>query len=164
MSKKIENATVYIIRNKKGTINQKQAYMDYNMAKEAVYYLDCQYGYGNESNYYIDKVELPYVSRNIYLVDFYRGFDYSFDGSPGMYDVTNSKNQSIYPSIAEAKKDPIWISSEALAKEDPENHHVYPTKICSDDYGMDWCYGDVMDGKFSTKIVKIKVRRKKTAV
>lgn len=163
MSKKIENATVYLIRNSKGEINQKGAYLDCDMAKEAAYYLNCQYGYDEAPCYYVDSIELPFVGRHIYLVDMYRGFDYDFFGTPGMHDVTNSKSQIVYPCLEYAKKDPVWISCEQASKEAPKDYHVYPTKICSDDYGNDWFYGDVMEGKFSTEIVKIKVKRRKAA-
>lgn len=59
MSKKIENATVYLIRNSKGEINQKGAYLDCDMAKEAAYYLNCQYGYDEAPCYSVDSIELP---------------------------------------------------------------------------------------------------------
>lgn len=61
-----------------------------------------------------------------------------------------SGEEKLFTIDAENKQD-------AVAKENPQDHHVTDFSIASDDCGTLFCYGVAMSGKFNMTIVGIKV-------
>lgn len=158
MSSLIDTETVvYIVRNRDGHLNKKKGFLHKDGAMSYILDLASQYGNSYE-DYYIEDVVVPFLGQNIYYIHLYRGFDYNY-GS-GMSDVTNAKNEKFFACKDHAKEDPLWKKYEDISQKDPENHHISDTKICSDEYGEEWFYGDVMEGKFEIEILPIKISRK----
>jgi len=151
MAKRIMNEVkVFVIRSQRdSSIRGERVFLNEQYAKSLEY--DCTYLGGEDV--YIDSITLPFVGKHVSYVDVYRGFDYDY---PGMHDAVYKSE--LYPSIEQAKSSRAWKQIEQEVAKDPEEFNVYQDKICSKDYGgEDWYYGDVMEGKVSAKIKRLKV-------
>ena len=89
----------------------------------------------------------------VYMIEIYRGFDY---GTVSMYDVINVLHKAFH-SVSAAKKSETWKNAEDKVKENPNDYHVTPFSIASDDGGEPFVWGDVMSGKFNMKIISVRV-------
>lgn len=96
-------------------------------------------------------------NSKVYMIQTYYGFDYNYGsfGNP-IYDVIKHIPE-LFHSVSAAKKNEIWKERENIAKARPEEFHIDPFSIASDDFGVPFVYGDVMKGKFNMKIIGIKV-------
>ena len=151
MAKRIlENVTIYCIKTQKGNIKGDFVFLN----KERAENIANEYTY-QDYDVYVDSLVVPFVGKHLSYVDVYRGFDY---GINSMYNVCY--NSELYPSVELAKQDVKWQQIEQLAINEPEEFNIYRDKICSKDiFEEDWFYGDVMEGKVSAEIKKIRVLR-----
>lgn len=100
--------------------------------------------------------EVETVHNNkVYMIQTYYGYDYAYDFSR-MYDVIKHVYE-LFHSASAAKKHDVWKKREQLAKEKPEEYHVTPFSIASDDFGEPFTYGDAMSGKFNMEIIGVRV-------
>lgn len=67
------------------------------------------------------------------------------------------RHSGLYHSVSAAKKNELWKEREKLAEYYPEKYHVTPFSITSDDCGTPFAFGDVMEGKFNSEIIGVKV-------
>ena len=151
MAKRIMNEIkVFVIRSQRdNSIKGGKVFLNEDSAKS----LEYDYTYSQGSDVYLDSIILPFVGKYVSYVSVYRGFDY---GYPGIHDVTYKSE--LYPSTELAQSSKAWKQVEQQVIEKPEEFNVYPNKICSKDYGDDdWYYGDVMEGKVSAEIKRLKV-------
>jgi len=151
MAKRIMNEIkVFVIRSQRdNSIKGGKVFLNEDSAKS----LEYDYTYSQGNDVYLDSITLPFVGKHVSYVHIYRGFDYDF---PGMYDAVYKSE--LYPSREQAKASKAWKRIEQQVIEKPEEFNVYPNKICSKDYGNeDWYYGDVMEGKVSAEIKRLKV-------
>jgi len=151
MAKRImSEVKVFAIRSQRdNSIKGGKVFLNEEIAKS----LEYDYTHLEGSDVYLDSITLPFIGKHVSYVDVYRGFDYDF---PGMHDV--HYKSELYPSTEQAKSSRAWKQIEQQVAKEPEEFNVYQDKICSKDYGgEDWCYGDVMEGKISAKIKRLKV-------
>jgi len=73
-----------------------------------------------------------------------------------IFDVTTYVRQ-LFHSVMSAKKCDIWEEKERLSKENPEEYHVTPISIASDDFGEPFICGDCFSGKFNMEIIGVRV-------
>ena len=141
---------VFVIRSQRdNSIKGDRVFLNMESAKSLEYDLIAY----EDQDVYLDSITLPFVGKHISYVNIYRGFDYDF---PGMHDV--HYKSELYPSIEQAKLSKAWKKIEQQVSEQPEEFNVYQDKICSKDYGgEDWYYGDVMEGRVSAEIKRLKV-------
>lgn len=105
------------------------------------------------------ETELPVIHNNkVFMIKTYHGYDYEY-GISGyrMYlrdIITISK---VFHSVTAAKKSKKWKSTEKLVKENPQNYHVTPLMIASDDCGSPFVYGDIMQDKFRMEIIAVRL-------
>lgn len=93
----------------------------------------------------------------VYMIRTYHGFYYNFGSETNpICDITKYVRQ-IFHSVSAAKRHYIWKEREQLAKESPDEYHVTPFMIASDDYGEPFTYGDSMQGKFNMEIIRVNV-------
>jgi len=151
MAKRIMNdVTVFVIRSQIGnSIKGNCVFLNEELAKS----LEYDYTHLDGSDVYLDSITLPFVGKYVSYVHVYRGFDYDY---PGMHDAIYKSE--LYPSTEFARLSKAWKQIEQQVIEKPEEFNVYSNKICSKDYGGDdWYYGDVMEGKVSAEIKRLKV-------
>lgn len=146
----LNQVRVYLIKSQNNRIKGDSVYLDEKTAK------DMKYNYEfSGCNVYLDSVVLPFAGKYVSFIDIYRGFDY---GYPGMYDVVQTSE--LYPSVEFAKKDTIWQNLLKRVEKNNEEFNVYENRICSREcLGTDWFYGDVMEGKISAQIKKLRIVR-----
>lgn len=89
------------------------------------------------------------------MIQTYYGYDYAYDFS-SMNNVVKHVCE-LFHSVHAAKKNEVWKNREQLAKEKPDEYHVTPFSIASDDFGKPFIYGDAMSGKFNMEIIGVRV-------
>lgn len=138
------NVKIFIVRSQQdNSIGGDCVFLNEQRAKSYAEYME---------NLYVDSIVLPFIGKHVSFVRIYKGFDYF----PYMHDVCY-KSQ-LYPSVAQAKESDAWKQIENLVTKNPEKFNVHDNKICSRTvFGDDWCYGDIMEGKFSAEIINLKV-------
>lgn len=93
----------------------------------------------------------------VYMIHTYHGYDYNYGSEINpIFDVDRYVYQ-LFHSVSAAKKHEIWKKRERLAKERPEEYHVTPFSIASDDFGEPFTCGDAMSGKFNMEIIGVRV-------
>lgn len=92
-------------------------------------------------------------NNRVYMLRTYYGFDY---GLTSMNDVVEYVRKCFH-SVSEAKKDETWKEKEKLSTESPNEYHVTPFSIASDDNGVPFEFGDVMENKFNIQIISVRV-------
>lgn len=103
-------------------------------------------------NVFESEVETVHNNK-VYMIHTYHGYDYcGFEIS----DIERYVYQ-LFHSVSAAKKCETWKKRGQLAKEKPEEYHVTPFSIASDDFGEPFIFGDVMSGKFNMKIIGVRV-------
>lgn len=96
-------------------------------------------------------------NNKVYMIRTYCGYDYNYGSSRNpIYDV-EERVCRLFHSVSSAKKCDIWKEREKLAKEKPEEYHVTPFSIASDDFGEPFIYGDCFSGKFNMEIIGVRV-------
>lgn len=102
--------------------------------------------------------EVETVHNNkVYMIHTYYGFDYNYGSKINpIFDVIRYVDQ-LFHSVHAAKKHEVWKKREETAMEKPEEYHVAPFSIASDDFGEPFTYGDVMEGKFNMEIIGVRV-------
>lgn len=104
---------------------------------------------------YLQPISLPFAGKHASYISIYKGYDY---GINNMYDIIY--NSSLFSSVSLAKQDDAWQEIVQMMENNLEKFNVYYNKICSKDtFGEDWIYGDVMEGKVSAEIKKLKIIR-----
>lgn len=149
---------VYFMENvKEEPQYEKGIFLDKERCKEWI--LADMYVYdADRPRYYLASQEVKFVPKYLCYTLWYMGYDYSWDFS-GMRDVC--KISKLYPSINHCKNDEKWKSMYKSATENPSEYNITDLKICSkDDFGDDWIYGDVMEGKQRIDIHRVKVQRR----
>lgn len=108
------------------------------------------------SSVFESDVETVHGNR-VYMIRIYYGFDYNYGSMTNpIYDVINVCHK-LFHSVHAAKKADVWKEREKLVKEKPDEYHVTPFSIASDDGGSPFIYGDVMGDKFNMEIIPIRV-------
>lgn len=104
------------------------------------------------------ETEVETVHNNkVYMIHIYHGYDYNYDSEINpIFDVDRYVYQ-IFHSVSAAKKCETWKKREQLVKDKPEEYHVTPFSIASDDFGKPFIYGDAMSGKFNMEIIGVRV-------
>lgn len=102
--------------------------------------------------------EVEAVHNNkVYMIHTYYGFDYNYGSKINpIFDIDRYVFQ-IFHSVHAAKKHEVWKKRAQLAKEKPDEYHVTPFSIASDDFGEPFIYGDAMSGKFNMEIIGVRV-------
>lgn len=96
-------------------------------------------------------------NNKVYMIQIYHGYDYNYGSETNsIFDVTTYVRQ-LFHSVMSAKKCDVWEEKERLAKENPEEYHVTPFSIASDDFGEPFICGDCFSGKFNMKIIGVRV-------
>ncbi len=94
-------------------------------------------------------------NNKVYMIQTYYGYDYVYDSS-SMNNVVKHVCELFY-SVHAAKNNEVWKKRENLAKEKPDEYHVTPFSIASDDFGELFICGDAMSGKFNMEIIGVRV-------
>lgn len=94
-------------------------------------------------------------NNKVYMIQTYYGYDYAYDFS-SMNNVVKHVCE-LFHSVHAAKKNEVWKNREQLAKEKPDEYHVTPFSIASDDFGKPFIYGDAMSGKFNMEIIGVRM-------
>lgn len=96
-------------------------------------------------------------NNKVYMIRTYRGYDYNYGSLRNpIYDVVDY-DYELFHSVMSAKKCDTWKEREKLAKEKPEEYHVTPFSIASDDFGHPFVCGDCFAGKFNMEIIGVRV-------
>lgn len=93
----------------------------------------------------------------VYMIHTYHGFDYNYGSEINPIFDVNRYVRQIFHSVSAAKKCETWKRRAQLAKEKPDEYHVTPFSIASDDFGEPFTYGDAMSGKFNMEIIGVRV-------
>lgn len=142
------------------------AYMDLYTAKLAKDVALIVYLYKNNEypaeKLYVDTCEVEgSVQRLMYYFTIYTGFDYNFS-TGSIRDITIF-NGYLYSCMESLKDSPLYIKYRKLMeREDSEKYYI---KLPDGSFGSRdevledslFSYGDVMEGKFSVKVHKIKL-------
>lgn len=93
----------------------------------------------------------------LYMVETYHGFYYNYGST-----LTGLKEEltyefKLYSSVSAARKSNTWKEKERIAKENPDKYHVTHFYIASDSCGEPFEHGNVMENKFNTKIIGVRV-------
>lgn len=134
-----------------------KVFLDKSVAISIAEERNMEYG---SNTYVVRKDSFPYIGKYVSFIYLYRGFDYGFDYSFGGGSMTMSDAiyiSKLYPSLIEAKTDPVYKSCMDKAMENPEKHIISDRLICSKDGDGEWFYGDIMEGKFNMKILRARV-------
>ena len=107
--------------------------------------------------YEVKEIDLPFIGRSVCYIHTYHGYDYIYDfPKTGIENVVSISN--VYSCADHAKNDQMWIHSIEKYNQNPENHIMKDDMIASKESdGFPFSYGDIMGGKFNTKIEHIKV-------
>lgn len=96
-------------------------------------------------------------NNKVYLIRIYHGYDYDYGSKTNSFFDVATYVRQLFHSVMSAKKCDAWKEKERLAKENPEEYHVTPFSIASDDFGKPFIYGDRFSGKFNMEIIGVRV-------
>ena len=91
------------------------------------------------------------------MIKTYYGFDYNYGSTINPISDVIEYDFNLYHSVGAAKKSKLWSDRERLATEKPEDFHVTPFSITTDDGGSPFIYGDAMGGNYNISIYPVRV-------
>ena len=108
------------------------------------------------NNIFTSEVETIHNDK-VYMIKTYYGFDYNYGSTINPISDVIEYDFNLYHSVGAAKKSKLWSDRELLATEKPEDFHVTPFSIATDDGGSAFIYGDAMGGNYNMSIFSVRV-------
>lgn len=108
------------------------------------------------NNIFTSEVETIHNDK-VYMIKTYYGFDYNYGSTINPISDVIEYDFNLYHSVGAAKKSKLWSDRERLATEKPEDFHVTPFSIATDDGGSAFIYGDAMGGNYNMSIFSVRV-------